>query len=613
MVTAVFRVAVLFWGAALAMAQAPLSSPFTNQSAPVALPYSVREQDGSMWLVRPNGERFFSLGVSCVTMGASADEFDQDNPGYAACHYYPDPKMWAEATMERLEYWGFSTIGAWSDTRFLRQITGKNLAFTPILHLGATAGVPWWDMWDAKIIDRMDQAAREQIPALRDDPRVLGYYADNELGWWNAALFKMTLEQAPASGQRQRLLELLRQTYHNDWSQLLKDFEPEGVGKWQDLEQHGMLFLRPGGKGILTMRRFLGILADRYYYLVREIIRKYDSRALLLGDRYQSFFYPEVAAAAGRYMDVVSSNLNGPWNDGSLDRYYLKTLHEASGKPVLVSEFYMAARQNRSGNQNDHGVYPVVETQKERAAGFRTTLRSFLKLPYVAGADWFQYYDEPTHGRPDGENFNFGLVDIYDRPYQEVAEVPSSLDMAGLRASGRLPRADAFQGVPQAPKNPLGQFTVTLALKEWDRERGFVPTTSTNALADLYICWDKKSIYLGMISQDVVENAFYRNKMVPKNDRALWSTTIAGGGKPIRARIGAGMEPIVDEPTVKIVNLSGLNQDIRNVAALELPAALFGRKQFKTGDTVEFASTLWTHCQAYRVEWRGAFKLSNER
>jgi hypothetical protein len=31
--------------------------------------------------------------------------------------------------------------------------------------------------------------------------------------------------------------------------------------------------------------------------------------------------------------------------------------------------------------------------------------------PYVVGADWFQYYDEPTHGRADGENYNFGLVD----------------------------------------------------------------------------------------------------------------------------------------------------------------------------------------------------------
>ncbi|MGF2075721.1 hypothetical protein, partial [Enterococcus casseliflavus] len=72
----------------------------------------------------------------------------------------------------------------------------------------------------------MESVAREQILSFRDDPRVIGYYSDNEVGWWNAILFKMTLEQAPTSGQRQRLIKLLRETYHHDWSKLVKDFEP---------------------------------------------------------------------------------------------------------------------------------------------------------------------------------------------------------------------------------------------------------------------------------------------------------------------------------------------------------------------------------------------------
>src|SRR2546425_6883741 len=111
-------------------------------------------------------------------------------------------------------------------------------------------------MWDSKIIERMDQIAREQIVPLREDPRLLGYYSDNEMGWWNATLFKMTLEHAPGSGQRQRLIKLLRETYHNDWSELLKDFETEGVGSFEELDQRGMLYLRLGSNGIRTYRRF---------------------------------------------------------------------------------------------------------------------------------------------------------------------------------------------------------------------------------------------------------------------------------------------------------------------------------------------------------------------
>ena len=113
-------------------------------------------------------------------------------------------------------------------------------------------------MWDSKITDRMDAVAREQILALRDDPRVIGYYSDNEMGWWNAILFKMTLEQAPSSGQRQPAYRLLLQTYRNDWSELLKDFEPApGVTDWDALEQHGLLFFDRAGMAFAWSDGFL--------------------------------------------------------------------------------------------------------------------------------------------------------------------------------------------------------------------------------------------------------------------------------------------------------------------------------------------------------------------
>ena len=48
--------------------------------------------------------------------------------------------------------------------------------------------------------------------------------------------------------------------------------------------------------------------------------------------------------------------------------------------------------------------------------------RQFIRLPFVVGAHWFLYMDEPLCGRnlPDGERGNFGLVDVVDRPYVEL-------------------------------------------------------------------------------------------------------------------------------------------------------------------------------------------------
>ncbi|MGA9450185.1 MAG: hypothetical protein WBW41_02445 [Verrucomicrobiia bacterium] len=572
-------------------------------------PFFIQQREGISWLTKPDGERFFSLGVCVVNQGASREQFNSTNPGYAAFQHYENSNRWAEATLKRLKSWRFTTVGGWSDYLALRQCRDADVAFIPVLAVGMTCGVPWLDMWDTNVIARMHQIARDQILPLRHDPRVLGYYSDNEMGWWNAALFKMTLEQPPTSGQRQRLVRLLRETYHNHWPELLKDFETEGVGSFEELDQHGMLYLRPGSQGIRVYRRFLGLMAERYYSLVRGIISTYDSRGLILGDRYQSFYYPEVARASASSVDVVSMNLNAAWNDGTFPRFYLDTLHALTGKPVYISEFYMAAQQNRSGDKNDSSTFPVVTTQKERASGFRNTVEALLRTPYVVGADWFQYYDEPTHGRDDGEDYDFGLVDIHDQPYESLTAAAQALDLVAIKSGPHPARPDASLGVPPAPRHPLGHFTIRLALKDWDRERGFVKPVSKFPVADLYLCWNGKAVYFGLYAQDFVEAEYYRNKIVPEVDRAAWIVSIGETNQPIHARLGPGAPPVCDEPAVRIVNLSGEYMNTRNIAAMELPAKLFGKTRFKSGDTIEFGSTFFTQCRADRVEWKGKFTL----
>ncbi len=572
-------------------------------------PFSLQPREGISWLTRPDGGRFFSLGVCCVNQGASPEQFNPKNPGYAAFQHYANSNAWAEATWQRLNSWNFTTVGGWSDYPALQKCRDTNAAFIPVLAVGMTCGVPWRDMWDTNVIARMYQVARDQILPLRDEPRLLGYYSDNEMGWWNATLFKMTLEQAPASGQRQRLIQLLHETYHNDWSELLKDFEPEGVGSFEELDRQGMLYLRPGSQGIRVYRRFLGLMAERYYSLVHEIIRTYDPRGLILGDRYQSFYYPEVPQGSTASVDVVSMNLNAAWNDGTFPRFYLDTLHALTGKPIIVSEFYMSAEQNRSGDKNDSSTFPVVATQKERADGFRNTLKALARLPYVVGADWFQYYDEPTHGRPDGENYDFGLVDIHDRPYEPITATAQALDLVAIKRGPQPARPNASLGVPPAPKNPLGHFTIRLALADWDRERGFVKPVSEFPVADLYVCWNEKAVYLGVYAQDIAEAAYYRDKIIPGADRAEWIVTVSQTNQPIHVRLGPGGRPLCDQPTVHLVNLAGEYMSTRNIAAMELPAKLFGKTKFKPGDTIEFDSTFFTQARAEQVEWNGTFTL----
>jgi hypothetical protein len=568
----------------------------------------VQQQDGNWWLLDPQGQPFFSVGINCVVPGLLPEALDPENPAYSAWQYYADTQRWAEATLTRLQAWGFTTLGGWSEVKATRPSPAHAFWLTPVLHIGSTAGAPWWDMWEARNLQRMDEVARPQILAFRDDPHRLGYYSDNEVGWWNASLWRMTLDQSSSSGQRQRLLRLLRDRYQKDWQKLLVDFEPENARNWSELKRHGNLVLKPGGEGVRVMRQFLSLVADRYYQLMRDIIRKYDPQALYLGDRYQSFFYPEVARAAAPYVDAISSNHNASWSDGSFVRHYLDTLHALTGRPVLVSEFYVAARENRSGNRNSHGVFPCVTTQPERAEAARRTLQALLRLPYVIGADWFQFCDEPTHGREDGENFNFGLVDIHDEPYQEMVAVFAALNANHQKARPMTTRTDASHGVPRAPIDPFANFLPTRAMRHWDREGGYVLPVSPFPVADLYLCWSPRALYLGLHALDIVESAYYRGGWVPKDDRARWTVTI-NGTQSVRTRLGTGREPLVNHPQARVENLSGLNLDVRNIAIMELPVSLLGVTELKAGDTVDLSSTLLTHLQAYQVDWAGKFTL----
>jgi hypothetical protein len=572
---------------------------------------TVQRDANGWWLVSRSGEKFFSLGVCMFNQGSKKDEYNPVKPSYAALRHYDGPEAWADASLRRLKSWGFTTVGGWSDYATLQQSREHDLWITPVLHLGSTSGAPWFDMWDEKVIRRIEEVAEKAILPLRDDPRVLGYFSDNELGWWNAIMWKMTLEQPATSGQRQRLIRLLHDEYEDDWLALTRDFEPDGAESWAALQDKGMLWLRPGSNGIHTMRRFLSLVANRYYGLMRDMIHKFDPGALYLGDRYQSFYYPEVPIASRPYVDVISTNLNVSWNDGTFIPSYLETLHKLTEKPVLVSEFYMAAEDNRSGNKNKVGGFPAVTTQIERGKALSNTLIALARLPYVVGADWFQYYDEPPHGRKlDGEDYNFGLVDIHDQPYTEVVNAFTSVDLHGLKSTTVATKTDAAMPIPPAPKNPLAHFDFMTALKSWDRDRGRVRPTSPHPMGDLYLCWSPTTLYIATYVLEIVEPDYYRDGAIPEMDRAAWNIQL-DGGKPISAIVGAGMKPVISPADIEFKSLSGTYHDVRCITVVAVPAANLGKERFKSGDSISLDSSFVAHGRAYQTKWKGQFVLGD--
>ena len=78
----------------------------------------------------------------------------------------------------------------------------------------------------------------------------------------------------------------------------------------------------------------------------------------------------------------------------------------------MITEFSFKAMD--SGLPNTRGAGAPVETQEDRAYHFEQYVTEFMRLPYAVGFHWFEYADEPAEGRFDGENSNYGLVNIKD-------------------------------------------------------------------------------------------------------------------------------------------------------------------------------------------------------
>jgi agarase len=55
------------------------------------------------------------------------------------------------------------------------------------------------------------------------------------------------------------------------------------------------------------------------------------------------------------------------------------------------------------------------------------------------GCHWFQYIDEPTTGRDDGENINTGFMTITDTPYPEMVEAAQAVNAEVYRRRSGKP------------------------------------------------------------------------------------------------------------------------------------------------------------------------------
>jgi hypothetical protein len=492
------RSRILLVAALLSTLAAPVARACDFDHAPTSR-WSLAEENGVAWLKTPCGDRFYSLGVNILDGGYP--ERSRDGKVYYSWRAFaPNLAEWIAATRDRLRAWGFNSAGGWS-------LPPQQLRLPAVidLELGRQARFHWFDPFAPDMQARMTALARQLVAPYRDSPYRIGYFSDNEVGWWGGALFVFYSQKPASSYTKTRWVALLRRHYRGDWAGFAADFvPPAGVASWRGLlASTAMTRLRPQGNGIAAVREWTALVAEHYYALASRAIRAADPGALYFGDRLPIYYDPVAVRAMAPHVDAIASNYNVDSGDGWIARYFFDGLEELSGnKPVLVTEWFFAARENRTGNRNN-GHLMTVATQAERAKGAAAATENFARIPAIVGSQWFQYYDHPKGGRTDGEDYDFGLVDTDDRPYERLTAALADANRAApeIHAAAVPPIADTGFIVPHAAIDINDR-----SLSDWPKPASLlpplVPSPGTVDFGEVYLTWSDKGLAVATIGQD---------------------------------------------------------------------------------------------------------------
>jgi hypothetical protein len=446
--------------------------------------FRTERRGGRWWLVTPDGNPFFSIGMDVVDpSGATYVEgrefMFRDLPaadGELAAHWgRRDDRRglgaqrgrafdhgrtfdfytanlerkfgadwrdrWREEAAARLLAWGFNTIGDWSEPALCAM---RRLPYTVPLspegeYATVSSGSNWWgpmpDVFDPRFAAAVERMAAHAAARFRGDPFLIGYFVDNELGWGKGSsadpaerysIAIGALAAGPQSPAKSAFLAQLAETYREP--QRLAQAWGLPLSSWEELRPAGFA-LPPASLAAPAVAHdlaaFTARFAETYFRLVAESLRRHDPEHLYLGSRF-AWQTPEAVTACALWCDVVSFNR---YRRSIADNRAEWVWFHALGKPALIGEFHFGSA--------DRGLFweglVGVGSEEERGPAYARYLRAVADNPDLVGAHWFQYVDEPLTGRTlDGENAHIGFVTVADLPYDSLVAAARDANRAVL-------------------------------------------------------------------------------------------------------------------------------------------------------------------------------------
>jgi hypothetical protein len=413
--------------------------------------FRVEKYKGKWWLVDPEGRLFWSHGTDCVGSGNSTPITDRENyfqnlpkadspfgkfyggGSWAPHGYYKDHSPyktydfsranllrkygedWAtaftEITHRRLKSWSMNTIANWSDSNIY--LMRKTPYVCTISYNARTleGSEGYWgkffDVFDPSFRDALRRRLESEKGRAIGDPWCIGYFVHNELAWGDEVSLALATLVSPAEQPAKKVfLEDLKDKYKT--IDELNDVWGTNHATWDALLQSTQMPDKE--KALADLTAFYTKTAETYFGIIREELNKYAPDQLYMGCRF-AWVNDLAARAAAKFCDVVGYN-----------RYTYsvaeESLPDGIDKPIIIGEFHFGAL--------DRGMFHTglrkMVSQQDRADKYKSYVQGALRNPYIVGTHWFQYKDQATTGRGDGENYQIGLIDVCDKPYPETIQ-----------------------------------------------------------------------------------------------------------------------------------------------------------------------------------------------
>ena len=257
-------------------------------------------------------------------------------------------------------------------------------------------------VFDPGFVTYSEERAAANIPAYANDSSFLGYTTDNELPMQVTLIYDY-MKISPAKAVN-------HYSYACTWYwvvQMTGKEEPTAEDITEELEQ-----------------LFRGFVWDRYYNVVCNAIRKYDTNHMIMGTRFLTVVKdaPWVLRFASLYLDCITVNWYGQWEPDANDIYDFAVNADL---PFMVTEFYAKAEENEDNLANTSGAGFFVKTQQDRADHYQSFTIRLLEAKNCIGWHWFQYSDNDPTGNPtdvSSIDANKGIVSNTHKEYTDLTD-----------------------------------------------------------------------------------------------------------------------------------------------------------------------------------------------